>query len=310
MKKVLVIGSTVADVIIELVDHLPATGEDVHVKQQKMSLGGCAFNVSDSIRHFQVPYILFSPVGSGPYGNFVRENLKKRGIISPVPAPEEENGCCYCFIESTGERTFISYHGAEYRFRPEWFHLIDLSEIDTIYICGLEIEEETGIHILSFLKTVPKSCTIYFAPGPRLTRIRPELLSDLYTLRPILHLNQTEAENAAGIGSVRTSGKDSGLSSIQKAARVLYQKTNNTVIITLGSAGCFYYDGTREEIIPAFPVCQTDTNGAGDAHIGSFIACRKLGYSIPQAIRMANRVSSAVVMTPGALLPDEVFNSL
>ena len=45
MKKILVIGSTVADIIIEL-DRLPVTAEDVHVKTQSMSLGGCAHNVA------------------------------------------------------------------------------------------------------------------------------------------------------------------------------------------------------------------------------------------------------------------------
>ena len=54
MKQVLVIGSTVTDVIIH-VDHLPKTSEDIHVIGQTMSLGGCAYNVSDMIRHFQVP---------------------------------------------------------------------------------------------------------------------------------------------------------------------------------------------------------------------------------------------------------------
>ena len=124
MKKVLVIGSTVVDVIVALEDHLPRTGEDVHVRRQHMSLGGCAYNVSDSIRHFQVPYTLFSPVGTGIYGHFVREELKKRGIVSPIPTPDRENGCCYCFVESSGERTFISYHGAEYLFQKEWFEAL------------------------------------------------------------------------------------------------------------------------------------------------------------------------------------------
>ena len=50
MKKALIIGSTVVDVIVNLVDSLPTTGEDVHVRSQHMSLGGCAYNVSDSVR--------------------------------------------------------------------------------------------------------------------------------------------------------------------------------------------------------------------------------------------------------------------
>ena len=137
MKKALIIGSTVVDVIVNLVDSLPTTGEDVHVRSQHMSLGGCAYNVSDSVRHFQVPYILFSPVGTGVYGYFVREELKKKGISSPIPSPDMDNGCCYCFVEKSGERTFISYHGAEYLFQKDWFNLIDTEEIDSVYICGL-----------------------------------------------------------------------------------------------------------------------------------------------------------------------------
>lgn len=167
MKKVLVIGSAVVDVVIHL-PHLPEKSEDVHVTSQKMSLGGCAYNASDTIRHFKVPYIPFFPVGTGAYGDFVRNALAERGIVSPVPKPETENGCCYCFVEDDGERTFACYHGAEYRFQKEWFDTLDASEIDSVYICGLEIEEETGTNILSYLEEHPEF-TVFFAPGPRIT---------------------------------------------------------------------------------------------------------------------------------------------
>ena len=74
MKKVLVIGSAVVDVVIHL-PHLPEKSEDVHVTSQKMSLGGCAYNASDTIRRFKVPYIPFFPVGTGAYGDFLRNAL-------------------------------------------------------------------------------------------------------------------------------------------------------------------------------------------------------------------------------------------
>ena len=54
MKKILVIGSTVADVIIN-VDKLPAMGVSAHALSQKINLGGCAYNVSDVIRNFNLP---------------------------------------------------------------------------------------------------------------------------------------------------------------------------------------------------------------------------------------------------------------
>ena len=143
MKPALIIGSTVADVTIRL-PRLPHTGQDINISSQSMTLGGCAFNVSEMLRRFGLPYHLFSPVGSGIYGDFVRSRLREKEIPLLIPCPEEENGCCYCFVESTGERTFAALHGAEYRFKPQWFDLLDPKELGPVYVCGLELEEDTG----------------------------------------------------------------------------------------------------------------------------------------------------------------------
>ena len=89
MKKVLVIGSAVVDVVIHL-PHLPEKSEDVHVTSQKMSLGGCAYNASDTIRHFKVPYIPFFPVGTGAYGDFVRNALAERNRFSGAEAGDRK----------------------------------------------------------------------------------------------------------------------------------------------------------------------------------------------------------------------------
>lgn len=294
MKKVLVIGSTVVDVIIN-VDKLPKTQEDVHVISQKMSLGGCAYNSSDMIRHFEVPYILFSPVGTGAYGDFIRSQLAKRGVTTPIPMPNQDNGCCYCFVEADGERTFISYHGAEYLFQPEWFQIPDASDIDSVYICGLEIEETTGIHIVEYLEKHPEF-RIYFAPGPRIEKINPGLLSRLFALHPVLHLNDEEV--------LSYTKKDS----LEEAAQSLFSLTENDVIVTLGSKGCYYHTKSAAGYVPGVPASQVvDTIGAGDSHVGAVIANEKLGKSLPDAILAANRAASKVVETKGALLSDEAF---
>lgn len=296
MKKVLVAGSAVVDVIITL-DQLPGRSADVHVKTQTMSLGGCAYNTSDIIRHFGVPYIPFFPVGKGAYGEFVKARLAERGIVSPIPTPDSENGCCYCFVEEDGERTFISYHGAEYRFERSWFDMLDASEIDSVYICGLEIEEPTGANIVDYLEGHPEF-KVFFAPGPRLEKVPPELMKRIYALQPILHLNDAEA--------LSFTGKDT----LTEAAKYLNERSNNAVIITLGKDGCYLYDGKEEMTIPGIPATQIDTIGAGDSHIGAIIANVQLGKTLPEAIAVANRVSAKVVETQGALLSTEDFQSL
>ncbi len=295
-KKILVIGSAVADVIINLEDRLPRTGQDVHVRSQEMRMGGCAYNTFDMIRHFRVPAIPFFSVGTGAYGDFVRNELSRRGIQSPVPSPNEDNGCCYCFIEPDGERTFISYHGVEYRFYAPWFDLLDPGEIDSVYVCGLEIEEKTGINIVRFLEANPR-LKIFFSPGPRFEHIELDLIDRMMALHPVLHLNRMEACALAHSAS------------LEEAASRLTERTGTTVIITLGPDGCFYKESASDpgHAVPPVPARQIDTVGAGDAHIGAVMACLHLGYPLEKAIETANRISSKVVSVHGALLTDREY---
>ena len=79
MKQTLIIGSTVADIIIG-VDSLPVSGSDINTISHEIKLGGCAYNVSEVFRHLSVPYLLCSPVGTGPYGDFVIKEYEKKGI--------------------------------------------------------------------------------------------------------------------------------------------------------------------------------------------------------------------------------------
>ena len=294
MKQTLVIGSAVVDVIINI-PHLPKTGEDVHITRQTRSLGGCAYNVSDILRHFGVPYSLCTAVGSGIYGDFVAKELEKRGVPIYVRRPEE-NGCCYCMVEAGGERTFIVDHGIEYTFNEQYLENIDTSSIDSVYVCGLEIEEETGWNIITYLRKHPEY-TIYFAPGSRIMEIQPDRMEAMLSLHPIVHLNEGE--------SLVFTGKDSA----ERAARAIHAKTENPVIITLGEQGAYCYDGT-DHYADAVPAVVRDTIGAGDAHMGAVIAAGRLGYSIPDALRMANAVSSAVVSREGALLEKEDFEKI
>lgn len=299
MKKVLVIGSTVVDVIIHL-DHLPRTAEDVNVTDQAMSMGGCAYNVSEQLRHFGVPYTLFSPVGTGAYGDFVRAHLAAQGAASPIPTPDRDNGCCYCFVEKGGERTFVSCHGAEYAFYPEWFDALDVSEYSAAYLCGLEVEEPTGVHILDFLERNPQ-LTVCFAPGPRIGDLQPERLARLYALHPLLHLNEEEAL----IGAERLTG--GAAADFREAAGILRKRTGNTVIVTLGPDGCWYDDGSAAGHVPGAMAAVVDTIGAGDAHAGAATALLHKGTPLPQALAAANRIAAAVVSVQGARLSHDAF---
>ncbi|MGN0722015.1 MAG: PfkB family carbohydrate kinase [Anaerovoracaceae bacterium] len=287
-KEILVIGSTVADIIIN-VNVLPTTAQDIHVKSQTTSLGGCAYNVSAMIDLFGVPYTLFSPVGKGMYGDFVRKELDARGIISPVPTPDNENGCCYCFVEESGERTFISYHGAEYLFEKEWFDVLNPDRFSYAYICGLEIEDKTGDVIVDFLEK--SKIKPVFAPGPRIDKIDKNLMERIFALHPIVHLNEDEVTRYTETAD------------IESASMALFDMTGETVIVTTGEKGSCYYDGKDFVSVAAVkPGRIVDTIGAGDGHCGAVLACLSKDLRLDEALAKANEAASRIVSVKGAVL--------
>ena len=289
MKKVLVIGSTVVDIIIRL-NVLPTTGVDINLRWQKMSLGGCAFNVSQAIAYFDVPYVLFSPIGTGIYADYVAKELAKINVSRAELNPDEPNGCCYCLVEDDGERSFICEHGAEYRYKKEWFDELNPDDFDCAYICGLEMEEETGDVVIDFLRKT--GIPVYFAPGPRINEIDRHKMNRIFALNPILHVNKTEALSFTGTNTLREAGEE------------LMKLTKNTVVITDGEKGscCLSYKDRIWYEVPGFKAEVVDTIGAGDSHIGTFIAQRQLGKDIAESLTEANRIASLIVQSEGARL--------
>jgi len=295
MKPALIIGSTCVDVIINI-DHLPKTAENIRPTAQSMSLGGCAYNVNYIMRLLHAPHTFISPVGGGTYGDYVSKELKAAGIPVAIRVPEKENGCCYCLVEASGERTFLSFHGVEYTFQKYWMDPYDADHYGLTYVCGLEIEESTGDNLIDYLEEHPQ-LQICYAPGPRGKLISPERTERMMNLHPILHINEQESQDL------------SGKSNVEEAAAYLHGITGNTVIITLGENGayCLEQDGTGYTV-PGVPASHVeDTIGAGDSHIGTMIACLTKDMPLREAIACANKVASAVVSVKGASLPVELL---
>lgn len=296
MARLLFIGSTVADVVLRT-PCLPVTGQDVNLISQQVSLGGCAYNAFHAARLTgRAECTLFSPVGSGVWGDFVRQSLEAQGVASAAPQVDEPNGCCYCLVEPGGERTFLCEHGAEYRFRAEWFDRLD-GGWDGVYLCGLEVEEDTGGHILRYLEEHPPG-RLFFAPGPRLVHIPPQRLARVLALSPLVHLNETEL------------GQFTREEDVPRAAAMLHALTEGDVVVTLGERGAYARFGDREALVPGVPARVVDTIGAGDSHMGAMMAALAEGLALPDAIRRANRVAAAVVAQAGAGLSAERWREI
>ena len=292
MKKCLVIGAAMLDLTMRL-DVLPESGDDVYASSQEMSVGGCAVNAADILKHYEIPYDLFAPVGTGIYAGIVEEKLKALGHKSMIKSDCQDNGYCLALVENNGERTFITLAGIECNFKKEWFENLDPSEYDCAYVSGYEIEGEGGENIIDFFEQ-NSQLEVYYAPGPRITFIPEEKQRRMEALHPILHLNDKEALEYTGEKTC------------EAAAAELRKLFGNTVMITMGEKGVLLEEG-ESKIIETIPVKAIDTTGAGDSHIGTVIAMRKSGRNFEDALKEANHISSLVVQVSGPTLSKDEF---
>ena len=155
MKKCLVIGATMLDIVANL-DSLPVRGGDAYIKQQEMMLGGCAYNVASILKHFNIPNTLFAPIGSGMYASFIENKLREEGYSSPIKSIDMDNGYSMCIVEADGERTFITLPGIECYFRKECAHIYAQTKpvpfIRTAFELGFSgISTQKILHYLSFV---------------------------------------------------------------------------------------------------------------------------------------------------------------
>lgn len=290
MKRLLIIGSTCVDVILRL-DHLPTTGEDMH-PVQRFAMGGCAFNVAQVPKAYDVDLCFVTPIGDhGVFSDFVRAHLSNAGFRGPITVPNSENGCCYCLVERSGERTFLSVHGVEYSFHAEYMDAFAGERFDYTYICGLEVEEKTGGELVAWLEAHPDiTGTVVYAPGPRGIEVAPDRTERILALHPILHLNEQEAQALAGADA----------DPVLAAAQTLHAKTQNMVIVTRGADGVLWIsaDGSVHSA-PSVPSTVVDTIGAGDSHCGAVLTGLTLGWTEDDTMRFANQVASEVVAQEG-----------
>ena len=290
MKRLLIIGSTCVDVILRL-DHLPTTGEDMH-PVQRFAMGGCAFNVAQVPKAYDVDLCFVTPIGDhGVFSDFVRAHLANAGFRGPITVPDSENGCCYCLVERSGERTFLSVHGVEYSFHAEYMEAFAGERFDYTYICGLEVEEKTGGELVAWLEAHPDIAgTVVYAPGPRGIEVDADRTERILALHPILHLNEQEAQALA----------DAETDSVLAAAQALHAKTGNMVVVTRGADGVLWIsaDGSVHTA-PSVPSTVVDTIGAGDSHCGAVLTGLTLGWTEENTMRFANQVASEVVAQEG-----------
>lgn len=287
--RLLHLGNVVVDVVLD-VTALPERGGDVLADRTETTPGG-GFNVmAAAVRQgLRVGYA--GAHGSGPFGALARAGLVDEGVEILLPAkPGLDTGFVVAVVDAGGERTFLTSRGAEAALTASDLAGVAAEPGDAVYLSGYGLVHPSNrAALLAWLGRLGDATAVFFDPGPLAGSLQADVLD------PVLARSDWVTCNA-GESALLT-----GLADPLAAAGALAQRAGRRgVLVRTGPAGCLLLRrGLAPVRVPGFTVDVLDTNGAGDAHTGTFIAALAHGADEAAAARAANAAAALSVTRRG-----------
>jgi len=285
-------GQVIVDLVMQ-VDALPAPGGDVLAHHSAFEVGG-AFNVMAAARRSGMHVVYAGGHGSGRFGEMARQALLQEGVgMASTPSNHMDTGLCVAIVDASAERTFVTHMGAESMISRSVLDQLAVSTSDIIYVSGYSLLlPEKGAVLVDWLEQLPTASCVAFDPGPLIHAIEPALLARTLATTSIWTSNRAEAERFGG-------GED-----IASTFDAIFRRVapEAIVIVRNGSDGCLVaVDGVGTAIhhVSGFAVKAVDSNGAGDAHAGVFLAELANTADPITAARRANAAAAIAVTRRG-----------
>ena len=281
------LGNVVIDIIMQI-DALPERGADVLATESSIAVGGSAFNTLVAATRQGLPCVYGGAIGTGAFGDLARTALQREGIrVALDPVPDVDTGFDVAMIDASGERTFVTAVGAEAQLTTQRLSAVRFEMDDAVHISGYGFLHPANRRAIGGWLDGFRG-TVLFDPGP------------LGEGAPAADLDALIARADWWSGNRREARLATGLDDPEAAALAVAERSGRGVIVRLGPDGCILVEaGERAKHVPGHAVDVVDTNGAGDAHVGAFLAALAAGASPMVAADRANAVAALTVTRRG-----------
>ena len=255
------------------VNQLPQLGHSVKIHNTATTLGGKGANQAIGIAKLGIPVCLIAAIGDDFDSSFLLNTLERENVstIGICRIPQAPTGKAYIYTESNGESAISIFSGAndsltsadilsnQYLFRNSRYCMIsDEIPLDVI---------TTAFHIA---KT--NHMTTILKPS-----VQDKLPEEFFHMIDIFVPNQKEAAILCPEHI-----------SYEEQAEYFFQKGIPIVIITLGHNGCYLKTKDTAQLFPSTRWPAVDTTGGADAFISTLVSYLHDGYSLENAVQIAN----------------------
>lgn len=222
-------------------------------------------------------------------------------------------GTCACLITNNGKsRSLCAYLGASQKFKIN--HLLDNNEwvekAKVFYVSGfhLAVSPESILYIANHAHNNEGKVFCMNLSAPYISQVFSKPLLEVFPYVDILFGNETEAQAFADLNEWQT--KDLKEIAKQIADKDCKRKEGRTVVITQGKDNVLVAF-THENEVKEFSVTQLedsnviDTNGAGDAFVGGFLAQYIQNKPLKECIESGIYAATEVIQLSGCTFPKD-----
>lgn len=285
MPRLLHTGQVMIDLVMA-VNKLPHSGGDVLAQSASFEAGG-GFNVMAAAQRNGLPVVYLGRHGTGRFGDLAREAMKAEGIrIGITHRAERDTGLCVALTEASAERSFISYIGAEGELTAEDLASVPAEAGDYVYVSGYSLLHGGKAQALvDWVLDLPRGINVVFDPGPLVDSPDEPLMQALLSRIDLWTSNSVEAVKFTGASDIAET--------LSRLADHL--PADVLMVVRDGPQGCWISQRGDRQHVPGFKVAAVDSNGAGDAHAGVFVAGLAQGFSASEAALRANAAAALAV---------------
>lgn len=287
-----VIGDINADISFVL-PAFPHEGEDTQIDRLSWGSGGSGLNIAIALAHLGANARMLGRVGSDPAAEVaLRAARRARVDLSHLQTdPQVATGLCGVMVSPGGERSFLSFRGANPRYGPEAIDRDTLRGCALLVVSGYALLEDpqraATMRAIGIATELAIPCALDLCL-PAVTTARSQIINELLPQLWLLTMNAAELRALLP-----------GLP-VSLALDRLLQAGAGTVAIKRGAQGCSVAQGsTRVAVLPP-AVAVTDTNACGDAFTAGF-AWALLHYgSLAECAALGNLMGALTATQPGA----------
>ncbi|MGF6089311.1 PfkB family carbohydrate kinase [Pseudomonas sp. 18173] len=301
MPRMLHTGQVIIDLVMA-VDKLPEKGGDVLAQSASFEAGG-GFNVMAAAQRNGLPVVYLGRHGTGRFGDLARDAMNAEGIrIGIADRAGRDTGLCVAITDASAERSFVSYIGAEGELSTQDLASVPVEAGDYAYVSGYSLLHVGKAQALvDWTLALPSTVKVVFDPGPLVDSPDEPMMQALLSRIDVWTSNAVEAR------------KFTGASDITEALDCLagHLSAKALIVVRDGPKGCWISQGGECRHVPGFKVDAVDSNGAGDAHAGVFVAGLARGLPAFEAAQRANAAAALAVTrwgpatSPGTAEVDE-----